>query len=417
MAFDQRAWWDLRAITDLRISREELRAFLAPIVASTGGTIEANDDPAWLVSIAKIFAPQRKGSISVLWRDFGTHPQERADLVSLCNGHAERGISFSVRDTDEDGKVITDSECYDLEHMVVGLAAQLAEHFDKRLIFYDQSDTVYSSDEMIQLARDGKQRDESWAYKLARSQELRQDQTIREGFAKLGLPYTPTPPLRGPTREERRVPKPPPIQVPPVTPEERAQAVERARQLVEEIVDGEVIADPEAGSVLVGSAAVVIVPGIGLARFEYGLLTRCIGDHERGHVIVFGDQMIDQQIDELREDKFISARSRAELYDFFLRVQSLHDRFVKPTDEMRSKVRELNTPPIERVRFWDGKAHQGVVLRLSERYAMLYISHGEYQIFDIQQDLQGTLLPERASISVDQNGKVLMFEATGQGRS
>ncbi|HEV3156628.1 MAG TPA: hypothetical protein VGZ00_04715 [Candidatus Baltobacteraceae bacterium] len=415
MAFEETSWWDLTALTDRRISREELRAFLEPIVAETGGTFEVKG--ASSMTIARILAPERKGSISVLWDDCRIHPYKSADLLALCNGHPETDIGFAIWDEDERGDVITESECVDLERMIVRLAGRLAEHFDKSLFFYDQSDAIYSADEMIQLAREGKQRDESWAYKLARAKQLRQDQIVREGFAEMNIPYEPPAPLRSTSREERRKPKPPPINFVLATPEERAQAVERARQLVEQIVFDEVIADPVAGSVLVGPAAVVVVPGEGVCRPEWALWMRFSKSHDASHVVIFGERMSDQQVEELREDPFIPAHTQTELYDFLLTISSLHNRYVKPNEAMRSKVLALAAPPISRVRYWDGKAYEGIILRLDERRAMLNIAGGEYQLFDIQRDLSEVILPERASMSVNRDGKVLILETAGNGRS
>jgi hypothetical protein len=423
MAFEESSWFDLTALTDRRISREELRAFLEPIITETGGRLdfEDEDDDIWSNELAVIFAPQRKGDIAVFWHDCGTHPSSNpnnlADLVALCNGHPETRISFRISDTDEHDDVISESECVDLERMIVRLAGRLTEHFGKCFIFHDQSHAIYSSDEMIQLVREGKQRDESWPYKLARAKQLRQDQIVREGFAKYGFPFEPPAPLRSPTREERRKPKPPTIKIVPATPEERAQAVERTRQLVEQMVLDEVIADPVAGSVVVGSAAVVVVPGEGPTRPEWGLWMQCSKARDLGHVIIFGERMSDRQAEELREDPFISARTPGELYDFLLTISSVHDRYVKPNDAMRSKVLELAAPPISRVKYWDGKAYQGIILRVDERLAMLHIAGGEYQLFDIQRDLSEVILPERASMSINRDGKVLILETVGKGRS
>ncbi|HEV3158334.1 MAG TPA: hypothetical protein VGZ00_13400 [Candidatus Baltobacteraceae bacterium] len=415
MAFEESSWWNLIALTDRRISRDELRVFLESIVAETGGTFEV--EGASSMTVARILAPERKGSISVLWRDRRIHLVKRADLVALANGHPETDITFAISDTDEHDDVITESECEDLERMIVRLAGQLTEHFHKSLFFYDQSGAVYSSDEMIQLAREGKQRDESWAYKLARAKQLRQDQIVREGFAEMNIPFEPPAPLRSTSREERRKPKPPPINVVPATPEERVHAVERARQLVEQIVLDEVITDPVAGSVVVGPIALVVVPGEGLEWEEWGSWMRCSKAHDASHVVIFGERMSDRQVEELRHDPFIPAHTPSELYDFLLTISSLHNRYVKPNEAMRSKVLELAAPPISRVRYWDGKAYQGIILRLDERHAMLHIAGGDYQLFDIQRDLSEVILPERASMSINSDGKVLILETAGKGRS
>ncbi|HEV3157865.1 MAG TPA: hypothetical protein VGZ00_11005 [Candidatus Baltobacteraceae bacterium] len=421
MAFEESSWWNLTALTDRRISREEIRVFLEPIVTETGGSLDFEDHGIWSNKVADILGPQRKGDITVFWHDCGTHqspnPNNLADLVALCNGHPETRISFAIGDTNEHGGVITESECVDLERMIVRLVGQLTEHFDKCFIFHDQSGAVYSSDEMIQLAREGKQRDESWAYRLARAKQLRQDQIVREGFAEMNIPYEPPAPLRSTSREERRKPKPPPINFVLATPEERAQAVEQARQIIEQIVFDEVIADPVAGSVLVGPAAVVVVPGEGVCRPEWALWMRFSKSHDASHVVIFGERMSDQQVKELREDPFIPAHTPTELYDFLLTISSLHNRYVKPNEAMRSKVLELAAPPISRVRYWDGKAYQGIILRLDERHAMLHVGGGEYQLFDIQRDLSEVILPERTSMSVNRDGKVLILETAGKGRS
>ncbi|HEV3156684.1 MAG TPA: hypothetical protein VGZ00_05000 [Candidatus Baltobacteraceae bacterium] len=53
MVIEESSWLDLDALTDRRISREEIRAFFAPIVAKTGETFEVKGASSNTVSVRK----------------------------------------------------------------------------------------------------------------------------------------------------------------------------------------------------------------------------------------------------------------------------------------------------------------------------------------------------------------------------
>ncbi|HEV3156406.1 MAG TPA: hypothetical protein VGZ00_03605 [Candidatus Baltobacteraceae bacterium] len=185
---DEEGAWTLNAVTDERISHEDLRKFLAPIVEKTAGEFVPADSTAGFATayhkeIATIVGPDSEGELSFFWLDCGTDPSpvpnECADLVYLCNGHPETQISIHISSMRPDGVYLSTPEARGslekMERALVNVAGILAHRWPS-LVFYDGSEAIYSSGEMKALSIAGKSRDDSWGYRLGQARSLRDAQ-------------------------------------------------------------------------------------------------------------------------------------------------------------------------------------------------------------------------------------------------
>ncbi|HEV3156944.1 MAG TPA: hypothetical protein VGZ00_06310 [Candidatus Baltobacteraceae bacterium] len=183
MAFEDSWWWNLAGVTKERIDRATLREFLVPIVKQTDGKF-FDEEPHGLETqgtniVAKLTGPDREGWLWISWHDCGTEPtpipNERPDLIFLCNGNPETVISLEISDTRPDGVYLTKPEARasleKMERALVNIAGVVAQRFPS-LVFFDPSTAYYSSKEMIELSIERKQREESWGYKVSRARAL-----------------------------------------------------------------------------------------------------------------------------------------------------------------------------------------------------------------------------------------------------
>ncbi|HEV3156156.1 MAG TPA: hypothetical protein VGZ00_02300 [Candidatus Baltobacteraceae bacterium] len=195
--FTHEPWWTLDMVTSRRISAQEVRDLLAEIVAEDGGELTI-EDPAG-VRLAEI-EPDGLGPIGVYWDDCGTKPtpfpNERADLLRLCGGDIQTSIALVILGLNADWDDLNASEFPDMERRQLRIAARFAERYPG-LIFLDDSQTIYQDREIIDLAKTGKLREESWPFSLTRARVLREKQEFDRAIQLLTPPSAETSGHRG----------------------------------------------------------------------------------------------------------------------------------------------------------------------------------------------------------------------------
>ncbi len=78
---------------------------------------------------------------------------------------------------------------------------------------------------------------------------------------------------------------------------------------------------------------------------------------------------------------------------------------------MAARALGAETPPNvsspSAVQPWDGKAHTGSVVHVDENTAAQHVGRGNYQVYDVQRDLGGTMPPQGVrDVSIDRQGNV-----------
>ncbi|HEV3157537.1 MAG TPA: hypothetical protein VGZ00_09360 [Candidatus Baltobacteraceae bacterium] len=186
--FKHELWWKLNMVTPQRISAQQVLDLLAEIVAEDGGTFTIEDPEG--TPLAEI-EPDGAGPIKVFWRDCGTtptpFPNGRADLVRLCGGNIQTRISIAILGLTADYDDLSESEFPDMERRLLRIAACFAERYPG-LIFLDDTQTIYQDREIIDLAKTGKLREESWQFALTRARVLREKQEFDKAIQLLTPP-------------------------------------------------------------------------------------------------------------------------------------------------------------------------------------------------------------------------------------